>query len=189
LTYIILGSFGFILLFIYDINSVIWKNRILHRLFFIGCMFLLLSTLGIMWRFRGPLTDSFMENPVWLGSALAFAGLLVHSLFFALPFEKTYIHDGAERKVHTEGVYALCRHPGVLWFIGLYASLYFMVKEPLMLAESLVLCFWNVIYIVFQDRWTFPRTFHDYGDYADAAPFLIPNKSSIRRFICAIRNK
>lgn len=189
MTYIILGSFGFLLFFIYDINSIIWKNRMLHRCFFVGCMLLWLSTTGILWHFKDSLVDNVNRYPGWLASALIFTGLLIHSLFFALPFKKTYINDVTDKRVYTKGVYALCRHPGVLWFIGLYLSIYFLIQQPLMLAGSLVFCFWNLTYIIFQDLWTFPRTFHDYGEYSAIAPFLIPNHSSIRRWLSTMRVK
>ena len=55
-----------------------------------------------------------------LGIATIFFVLLIYTLFFALPFDKTYQNESEKRMAYTEGVYALCRHPGVLWFIGFY---------------------------------------------------------------------
>ena len=45
--------------------------------------------------------------------ALFFLGLLIYTLFFALPFEETYCEDNKLRAAYTEGMYGVCRHPGV----------------------------------------------------------------------------
>ena len=52
--------------------------------------------------------------------AMCFLALLIYTLFFALPFEETYCEENRLRAAYTEGVYGLCRHPGVLWFAGAY---------------------------------------------------------------------
>ncbi len=51
---------------------------------------------------------------------MCFLALLIYTLFFALPFEETYCEENKLRAAYTEGVYGLCRHPGVLWFAGAY---------------------------------------------------------------------
>ena len=42
-------------------------------------------------------------------------------------------------------------------------------------------------YIIFQDLWTFPRTFFNYKEYQQSTPFLIPNRKSIRVCLRTIR--
>ena len=56
------------------------------------------------------------------GAALAFAAL-IYCLFFALPFEQTYADQDSGSRVCRSGVYALCRHPGVLCFAVMYLLL------------------------------------------------------------------
>ena len=38
----------------------------------------------------------------------------------------------------------------------------------------------NLLYVLFQDRWTFPRTFPDYPAYRRRVPFLLPTARSLR---------
>ena len=53
-----------------------------------------------------------------------FLCLLIYTLFFALPFEETYCEENKLRAAYTEGMYGLCRHPGVLWFAGAYLCMW-----------------------------------------------------------------
>lgn len=85
---------------------------------------------------------------------------------------------GEERPACTTGVYALCRHPGVLWFAGLYGCLAFTVGLPLW--EAVVLSALNVGLVVFEDWCVFPARLEGYGAYQASTPFLVPNRASIR---------
>ena len=84
------------------------------------------------------------------------------------------------RQAYTEGVYSLCRHPGVLWFAGLYLCMWGMTGNAHGGVYFLGMIGWNFLYIIFQDLWTFPRTFSDYCAYREKTPFLIPNWKSIQ---------
>ncbi len=179
--YIIFGSFSFILFFLYDYNSVTWKNPVIHRFFLMGSVILLISTISMLFQFRESMWRGIAINPLWLVFSVGFFTLLIYTLFFALPFDDTYGRQPDNRKTYTKGVYAICRHPGVLWFIGMYFSFYFLTKEPLILKISLIWSFWNILYVVFQDLWVFPRTFVDYHNYRGNTPFLIPSPSNLRR--------
>ena len=120
MTAVIIGSIGFLCCFLYDHNSIRLKKSFLHPFFSIGCFLIAVST-GLVirscWPRRG---SSFFISAVFLAAALLFLGLLIYTLFFALPFDETYVKENHERLAYTEGVYALCRHPGVLWFAGFY---------------------------------------------------------------------
>lgn len=180
--YIIIGSFSFILFFLYDFNSVTWKNPVIHRFFLMGSVILLTATLIMLVQFRESLWKGIVNNPIWLVFSIGFSTLLIYTLFFALPFDDTYGHLSDNRKTYTKGVYSLCRHPGVLWFVGMYFSFYLLTKEPLILVISIIWSFWNILYVVFQDLWIFPKTFVDYHNYQSTTPFLIPSLSKLRRF-------
>ena len=52
-----------------------------------------------------------------------------------------------------------------------------------------LMIFWNYLYIIFQDLWTFPRTFFNYREYQQSTPFLIPNGKSIRVCMKSIRKR
>jgi len=188
MAYVVIGGLSFMLFCIYDINSILWKNKFLQFFFLLGFMGIGFSTMHLIWSLREIISSNIGHKYGWLAMGFVFMTLLIHSLFFALPFEKTYVNQ-APKKVYTEGVYALCRHPGVLWFLGLYLSLYLLIERPLMLITAITFSFFNFLYIVLQDLWTFPKTFDDYEGYKQKTPFLIPNLASIQRCLSTLMHK
>ena len=118
---------------------------------------------------------------VWIAGGVFFLCFLIYTLFFALPFETTYIQESRYREAYTEGVYALCRHPGVLWFAGLYLCLGALWKDRDGMLFAVTMIILNILYVIFQDWYSFPKTFSNYKEYKKATPFLLPNKRSIIR--------
>jgi protein-S-isoprenylcysteine O-methyltransferase Ste14 len=116
-----------------------------------------------------------------------FFSLLIYTLFFALPFKNTYIETEGSPKVCQSGVYALCRHPGVLWFIGFYAFFGITLQLPLLLIAAVIFSLLNVFYVIFQDNWTFMKIFVNYAEYKKVTPFLIPNNKSIKRCLQTLK--
>ena len=175
-----LGTVGFVLYFIYDINSLKWQNRILHQFFWLGTLCLCASTVWSMWgvplSFRAAQPAGIVCG---VGGVLFFVSL-IYTLFFAIPFEETYVEENRRRRACTEGVYALCRHPGILWFAGLFLCLWGVTGEASRGVYFISMIVWNYLYALFQDRWTFPGTFENYREYRRTAPFLLPNRRSIR---------
>lgn len=175
---ILIGSMGFLCCFLYDYNSIRLKKSFLHPFFSIGCFLIAVST-GLVirscWPHRGT---SFIVSVIFLAAAVLFLILLVYTLFFALPFDETYVKENHQRLAYTEGVYALCRHPGVLWFTGLYLCLAGALGSVEALGSFLILIVWNILYICYQDRIVFPETFSNYGEYQQITPFLIPDRNS-----------
>ena len=106
MTAVIIGSIGFLCCFLYDHNSIRLKKSFLHPFFSIGCFLIAVST-GLVirscWPRRG---SSFFFSAVFLTAAILFLGLLIYTLFFALPFDETYVKENHERLAYTEGVYA-----------------------------------------------------------------------------------
>lgn len=78
------------------------------------------------------------------------------------------------------GWYALCRHPGVLWFGALYVCLAALVCTGEMLVAALLFTGLDVAYVWVQDRWIFPKTLQGYAEYQAVTPFLIPTRRSLR---------
>ena len=37
----------------------------------------------------------------------------------------------------------------------------------------------KILYVLFQDLYSFPRTFSNYGKYKESTPFLIPSRKSL----------
>ena len=186
---LILGTAGFVLYFVYDINSVLSKNVCLQKFFAWGSILVVASVVAEFWSAWGQGHRS-VEAVIGFGiGALFFLGLLIYTLFFALPFEETYCEENKLRAAYTEGVYGLCRHPGVLWFAGAFLCMWGMLGGWRPGIYFGLMIFWNYLYIIFQDLWTFPRTFFNYREYQQSTPFLIPNGKSIRVCMKSIRKR
>ena len=179
----ILGTLGFGLCFLYDCNSIRWHHRLLHYSFGLGFGLIGTATaLELAQAIGAGAIGTFMDW-VWLALAALSLAALIYCLFFALPFSDTYQAPEAGRSVCRQGVYALCRHPGWFPFFFTYMFLGLAALPGQLLYLGLLLSFWNLLYIWFQDRVSFPRTFCDYQDYRACVPFLIPTKDSMRQAI------
>lgn len=175
---ILAGLCGFLLFGIYDVNSVVLKKKWLKPTFFSGLMLVVLATVMMFAAGWEPNETGRGRQAVFLILAAVFLMLLIYTLFFALPFEETYIRETELPAVYSKGVYALCRHPGVLWFVGMYACFAAAMPTDLMIGGGLVFSLCNILYVVMQDLWTFPHCFCDYSDYKKHVPFLIPTVQS-----------
>ena len=184
---LVLGTAGFVLYFIYDINSICMKHALMQKFFALGSILVVASVIAEFWSAWGQCSRNRGAMIGFGIGALFFLGLLIYTLFFALPFEETYCEENKLRGAYTEGVYGLCRHPGVLWFAGAYLCMWGMLGGWKNGIYFLLMIFWNCLYIVFQDLWTFPRTFFNYREYRQNTPFLIPNGKSIRVCLTSIR--
>ena len=180
MVYIILGAAAFVCYIFFDLNTVYFRTKGGRCLFWLGCLLLVPATAGIIIRqLREGAAHAL--SPLWCLASLIMLGLLIYTLFFALPFQETYVEPRAPGKVCDRGMYALCRHPGVIWFCLGYLNLALLTGSGLMWGMGTCFSLLNIAYVVFQDRWTFMRTFEDYDGYRKRVPFLIPTKESIRR--------
>ena len=80
-------------------------------------------------------------------------------------------------------MYALCRHPGVLWFAVAYLCLGLLLGAPKAAVFALVMTGLNIAYVLFQDCWTFPKSFVNYEEYRRTTPFLLPTPGSAVRCV------
>ena len=178
----LIGAVGFVCCLAYDVNSVVWKKQAARGLFAIGSGCIAAAALlGMLtgWQAGGLRTPA---SWLALAGAVLFGWLLVYTLFFALPFEETYRQAEQQgRKVYDRGMYALCRHPGVLWFFLMFLCLGAAFYPGALLWQGLVFSGCNLVYVLVQDRWTFPQVFVDYGDYRRRVPFLVPTRESVCR--------
>jgi protein-S-isoprenylcysteine O-methyltransferase Ste14 len=184
--YIFMGVVAFAFFVVYDINSIIMKNNLLSCCFFSGFCLLSAATAGIVIITWNIGVNDILRVGIFGIIAGIFLLLLLYSLFFALPFHKTYLETDKKAKVQKYGVYALCRHPGVLWFIAFYLFLGLALMSALLLMATAVYGFLNILYVLFQDRWTFPRSFQDYEQYKKETPFLVPNQNSLKSCLATI---
>lgn len=168
-----IGLAAFLLFVLGDLNALRWKTKMLNASFFLGCILLFCSTASLVWPMLpgAPLWRLFLFG----GAAACFFALLMYALFFAIPFDKTYLSQVAGRKVCRTGMYGICRHPGVLWFFGMFLCLVLAVPSVKLLIAAIAFNAANFIYILWQDVYLFPKTFVDYDDYKISVPLLIPN--------------
>ncbi len=139
----------------------------------------------------GLLFASPSWRPGWTGilclacMAVCFL-LLLYALFFALPFRKTYVTGENSAQVVDTGMYALCRHPGVIWFCLAYLFLYLARGTGEALAAWLVWTVADIAHVWVQDRFYFPQTLPGYDDYREKTPFLLPTPGSVRKALRGI---
>lgn len=108
--------------------------------------------------------------------------LLYRSLYAELP-AGTYRAEGhGPREVVRTGTYALCRHPGFLWYCGALAGLFLLSRSQWLLCAA---PFWitaDLGLAAAEDRLVFPRLLAGYDRYRLDTPFLLPNRRSLSRF-------
>ena len=180
---LITGILGFVLYILYDINSFTKKNPFVHSFFLLGTVLIALATgLDLYHSLASGAFSGAVDTALAAGGIVSFLAL-IYCLFFALPFEKTYADQTIGNHVYDRGVYALCRHPGILCFFFLYLLLGLAALPGRLLHHGMVFSLLNLLYAWFQDRITFPKTFCDYREYRTRVPFLIPTPASIRMAI------
>ena len=187
--FLLIGVIAFICFFVYEFNNIIWKNTMLHYTFLLGIVLVFVSTILIVMEDTHLIQWNQSSSVIGLIFAVAFLSALIYTLFFALPFKATYSTLKKAGRLCTGGVYALCRHPGFWCLAGFYLSLYILIPTKTVFIMALLYNGLNFLYIVFQDRWAFRKTFVDYDRYADSTPFLMPSFSSIKQCIHTLEKK
>jgi len=181
--YIAVGIFGFIVVHLFDIVSL---KRIPSGakpcVWTVGSGLLAYSLIMLC------LQSNALPLPIWstwLGWGLLTLSLflLIYSLFINLPFRKTYIATGVGDKLVTTGLYALIRHPGVIWFLLFMLSLILVSKSSLLLIATPIFILLDVVLVVVQDKFFFIRMFDGYKQYQRETPMLVPNRQSVNTFI------
>ena len=184
--FIIIGCIAFIFLYIFDLNKIVFLHRNINICFAVGLLLLVFSTMGI-------LLGSFENFEVSISLQLFFGAmsissllLIIYSLFFALPFGKTYIEVEKGNTVVDTGMYALCRHPGVIWFFFFYLFLWLASGKMMIMWAGIIWTGMDIVHVYVQDRWLFPKNLNGYDSYKNKVPFLVPNLASIKKSISSL---
>ena len=167
----ILGLGAFVLFFLYDWNRVFGKTRWMTPFFAVGNLCLAVVAVRLVWL---SVSGRYVGWIGWLMGAALFLGGLIHTLYFALPFDTTYRREADMHKVCRTGVYSFCRHPGIWWFFGCFLCLGMSTGSEERIVLCILLSLFNLLYAWYQDCYIFVREFSDYGDYQRTVPFLIP---------------
>lgn len=173
--YLIPGVLGFVLCCLFDINKIRWQSSKLNISFVLGILLILFST-GCCIIQSDFSTIPWPLAPIHIISIIGFiisSCGLVHTLFFALPFEDTYMESDSI-PVIDQGVYGLCRHPGFWMLTLIYLFLWLFFNSQAMKAGFILYTVCNFIYILIQDKYIFPQYITGYDEYKKSVPFLIP---------------
>lgn len=117
---------------------------------------------------------------------ILFVLLLLYSLFLEVPFKKTYGKKEHNMDLVDTGTYALCRHPGVLWFALVFITFFLGTGRSDLFLAGAVWTVMDIFYVVLQEVTIFPKMFKDYGKYQETTPFLRPTIQSIKRMFQTI---
>lgn len=127
----------------------------------------------------------FYVSPIARGLLILLAALGAwgeySSLFGALPVKDTYTGGVPAQKLVDSGLYAMCRHPGALFFPLMSICLALALGRSSLLVNSLLASSLNLLYVIFQDQVVFPSTIPGYSSYRQRVPFLLPTAQSIAR--------
>lgn len=175
------GVLSFGVMALADWLDIVKKSSVAGAVFAGACLMLAVASVGL-------LVDSGVgSSPVapvfWCGAGVMLA-VLVYTVFVAVRSDKPW-QDGL-RPLADTGVYALCRHPGVLWLAGMYFFVWCACGGAAWLAAFLLFSGADALYVLWQDRVIFPASIQNYKEYQNNTPFLIPNTASIRHCLQTI---
>ena len=177
-----LGTAAYLLMMLSDWWTAIWKKRGGSIWFYSGCG----GLVAALWlSLPGISLNQWRNEPFRMICAticVIWVVLLLYTVLIA-PFlgkNSGFCETGKQPLANT-GVYALCRHPGGLWFGLSCLFLWLSVGGFGLLAAGIWLTLLDVLYVWWQDRLIFPRTISRYTDYQRTTPFLLPNRQSLRR--------
>lgn len=207
------GLIAFLLFFLHDFND--WKLGIkgLRICFPAGAVLLIAVTismcipldqavvqpvwgrvllgaagLGLVWAEMYSLLFSFSNQEAYGNAALNQEARSETACLSATNRTDTGIEtEGKGRRLCTDRMYKLCRHPGVLFFILLYLDLWLCMGMDL--PGMAMLCILNLLLAAFEDIIVFPRVFSRYDEYRKTTPFLVPSGKSIRGCIGDFRRR
>lgn len=175
----VLAAAGLILYLLYDFGSVKGRQGVWPYLFYMGSA-LWLADVAISLVKAGPCMHAVLLLP-----AILFLLLTAYAVFFAIPFDGKALKG--EQTVFTKGVYALCRHPGVMFLVigllflsGAFASVS-LWKSCL----SVSVC--NFLYAAVQDVWTFPKTLRGYDAYKHETRCFLITPGSVKKCLSYYR--
>lgn len=187
-SFIFAGSLAFICFAIFDLNKIRFISKNMNILVVLGSFILAFSTMAII---ISPHSIRITTLWQWLALILAILALLlmIYTIFSAVSFKKTYLETQKRNTVVTTGMYALCRHPGVLWFFLFYCLSGLAFNNQLLLIAAMIWTLLDIVYVYIQDRWIFPIILEDYHIYQQQVPFIIPNLTSLQHSLASLLGK
>jgi len=186
--YIAIGCLGFLIIHLFDIVSLKRVPAAKPFTWTLGSGLLLYALTMVCLQKDQLLLPTWSAWLGWALLAISFS-LLIYSLFINLPFRKTYIITGVGDKLITTGLYALVRHPGVLWFILVMLSLLLISRSGLLLVAAPIFILLDIGLVIIQDKLFLGRMFAGYADYRRQTPMLVPNRQSLNTFFNSLKQQ
>ena len=166
----LIGAAAFFLMLLGDINDCAWHRGAMRLCFPTGLVLLAAATALRL--------DYSSIEAAWCAVSGAFLLVLLYVLFGSFSVKNAYVRQDLGRRVYDKGFYALCRHPGVLFFAGLYVSLHYAFALPW--PDAVLYSAFNLLLAAAEDKWFFPRSIGGYDEYKKRVPFLIPTSDGIK---------
>jgi len=145
----------------------------------LGMALIAFSTIRII-AYPSDLELSTINRTIGLMFGLFFAAMTVYSV--VIEVRLSYQRNKKLRLI-TNGTYSLVRHPGVIWLFLAYFFASMFLQNSHLLISAFIWTFVNTLYIMIQERLILRKLFVDYESYIQTTPMLIPNYSSIKRFL------
>jgi protein-S-isoprenylcysteine O-methyltransferase Ste14 len=180
MTYIAIGVLGFVCFLLFDIFSM--RNRVVLKYMSVltGVGLIAYSSTRLVGLPSDLVFPSFVQG-IALVHAVIFMCLLIYSVFIEVGL-KTY-QTYAEPSLVTDGTYSLVRHPGVIWLFLAYFFGAIYYANSYVLLTAFIWTTVNTIYIIIQERYILIHLFDGYEQYRRTTPMVIPNSTSLKRFI------
>lgn len=183
--YILTGAAAFVFLFFFDVYTLKDKSLQKYICGLAGLGLLVFSAVMAVTVSEAHTFPGFIRYPAWLLLAAA-VWLLIYSLFLELPFDNTYKSKQHSTVLIDTGTYALCRHPGVLWFALLFLFFFLATGAELLIAAGIIWTCLDVLHVYLQEKLFFTRMFPGYAGYMESTPMLIPTSRSLKKCISTI---
>lgn len=184
--YIAIGSLGFLVIHIFDVVSLKRLPAAKPIIWVLGSGLLVYALAMLSFQTNKLPLPTWSTWLGWLLLSISFL-MLIYSLFINLPFRKTYITIGIGDKLITTGLYALVRHPGVIWLSLVLFSLVLVSKSSSLLIATPIFILLDIVLVIMQDKLFFGRMFDGYNSYRQGTPMLLPNRKSINAFINSLK--
>lgn len=178
------GAVSFAAFALSDYLSAVRRTAGGSLLFGLGSLLLAAST-ALLVLHQGA---AVLFGPLWplrwlcVAVAVVMLVLLAYTLTFALHAGGSDYQPPQDGRLPLVdcGVYALCRHPGVLWLGGFYFALWGALGGFWLAAAFVTYTVLDLLYVLWQDRCVFPHSISGYTGYRARVPFLLPSRRSLR---------
>lgn len=170
----IIGATGYFIAGLYDL-SILHCKTLLVKVFYAG-FFITAIPYPLLWMNYASSHSSFLQNII-IGFILLITLLLIYTVLLEIPLHT----NSGKVELYTSGFYRISRHPGFLLYstINVLIALYFWDIGVLFLCLGLIIC--NLLLIITEDYYLFPRMFSEYTAYKKETPFFISLHSVFRR--------